>query len=99
MAEWTPEARRLFDRLLYECFNPVRQAEHLLRLAEYESNRTDPWRWYCRTCGAEGQADTEQERDQAGYAHLSVCPHGLRVNVGTESIGRLRHVWSYGGPA
>jgi hypothetical protein len=82
-------------RLLLQMDDPVWQAEHALRLAEYTANRTDPWRWYCRTCGAEGKADTEQARDAEGFGHLDICRFGRRPTVGTDSAGRLRHVWSY----
>jgi hypothetical protein len=76
--------------------DPVWQAEHALRLAAYEAARTDPWRWYCRLCGAEGQADTEADRDLVAFGHVDACPDGCHATVRTESHGRLRHVWSFG---
>ena len=76
-------------------FDPVWQAEHALRLAAYEAARTDPWRWYCRSCGATGQDDSEPGRDLEALGHIDACKFGRRPTVCSESIGRLMHVWSY----
>jgi hypothetical protein len=70
-----------------------------VRLAAEQARRTDPWRWYCRLCGATGEAPERPERDAAAVAHLTETPCG-RHGVGTSAeSGRLLHVWSYGAPS
>jgi hypothetical protein len=64
-------------------------------LAEEEAARADPWRWYCRLCGATGEEDTAEEQVRSARAHLTETPcgrHGVRRE---EKWGRLIHVWSY----
>jgi hypothetical protein len=87
-----------WDEFIRRAFDPVEQAERTLQLAEHEATRTDPWRWYCRLCGAEGQADNYPERDREAFAHVDACPHGRFADVRTAEHGRLLHVWSYGRP-
>ena len=65
-------------------------------LAAREAARTDPWRWYCRLCGASGESDGRAERDQAALAHLNSTPCGDHRFPGRAWAGRLLHVWSYG---
>lgn len=85
----------VIDKLFQRLFDPVRQAEDAIRLAEHTAARTDPWCWYCRRCGAKGAEDDEQSRDTAAFAHVDTCPLGRGVRVGTDAAGRLRHVWSF----
>ncbi len=59
------------------------------------SDRTDPWRWYCRICGAEGEAAEEAVRDLDAAAHLEDTPCGRHAVTGWVTSGRLLHVWSY----
>jgi hypothetical protein len=87
-------------RKLLELFaDPVWLAEQILRSANHEASRTDPWRWHCRLCGTEGEADSEQDRDRDAYGHLNDWPCDRRLRIGTAVSGRLRHVWRYGPPA
>lgn len=65
------------------------------KLAAETAARTDPWRWYCRLCGGKGQADTEQERDALGRAHLAGTRCGRHEVTGWEKAGRLLHVWTF----
>lgn len=84
---------RTFAEFLDLLADPVWQAEHELRLATYEAARTDPWRWYCRTCGAEGEAEKQHIRDRDAYRHI-ISPEGHgRPAVRVASHGRLKHVW------
>lgn len=57
--------------------------------------RTDPWRWYCRLCGAEGDAAAPDTRDQAAREHLKQAPCGRHELTGWAIAGRLLHVWTY----
>lgn len=71
-------------------------------LAAREAARTDPWRWYCRTCGAEGSVEdgegAQGTRDKAAMAHLSEAHCGPDEIPG-KVPRRLLHVWSYSGTA
>lgn len=58
--------------------------------------RTDPWRWYCRLCGATGSCVTDVERNVRAFAHLRHGPCGEGVMLGQAAFGHLLHVWSYG---
>ena len=57
--------------------------------------RTDPWRWYCRICGAKGKAPESSERDEAARAHLDGTGCGRHEVTGWSQSGRLLHVWTY----
>lgn len=57
--------------------------------------RTDPWRWYCRLCGAKGEAADPAARDQAARDHLAQAPCGRHELTGWAAAGRLLHVWTY----
>jgi hypothetical protein len=66
------------------------------KVAEAAAARTDPWRWYCRLCGAVGADASRLVRNDQADAHLDTCrPGGRRPTVGTAEAGRLLHVWSY----
>jgi hypothetical protein len=65
------------------------------RLAAEEAARTDPWRWYCRLCGATGEAANRQPRDELAREHLDKAPCGRYEVTGWASSGRLLHVWTY----
>jgi hypothetical protein len=58
--------------------------------------RTDPWRWYCRLCGAAGDAATEVTRSVAAHAHLRETKCGQGTKLGWNEAGRLVHIWTYG---
>jgi hypothetical protein len=98
MARWNKETLEKFEQLLKELYDPVKQAENAIKLSPYNPDRTDPWRWYCRSCSAEGTADFELDRDRDALAHVDTCPNGRFMHVQSESIERLRHVWSWGEP-
>jgi len=74
-------------------------AQQIIELAEEEAARTDPWRWYCRLCGAEGSVDhgpaAREARDEAAEEHLRETPCGRREVTAREESGRLLHVWTY----
>lgn len=60
--------------------------------------RTDPWRWYCRTCGAKGANEDEGERDREARAHAAQCQEWQvreALIIETRASGRLLHVWGY----
>ena len=59
------------------------------------AERTDPWRWYCRLCGAKGEAATSEDRDSEAAAHMRDTPCGRHEIHRAETAGRLLHVWSY----
>jgi hypothetical protein len=65
------------------------------KLAEEEAARTDPWRWYCRECGATGEDPDEGGRDWEAGEHLRTTPCGRREIVGMDWFGRTLHVWTY----
>lgn len=93
MAADTPDDLRAYlsgivDRVL------ARPAD-LEALAAEEAARTDPWRWCCRLCGAEGEAGREDERDAGAAMHLETTPCGRHATTGTSRHGRLLHVWTY----
>lgn len=59
---------------------------------------TDPWRWTCRSCRAEGEVvdgpEARQARDAEAYAHRAACP--CRSDIPAEAAaGRRLCVWSY----
>jgi hypothetical protein len=60
-----------------------------------EAARTDPWRWYCRLCGAEGEAAASEDRDDEAASHLRDTRCGRHGIHRAETAGRLLHVWSY----
>lgn len=84
-----------WDRIIERIYDPVFQAEHALRLAEVEATRSDPWRWYCRICGAQGLAAERKVRDDAAQHHLAETPCGRHEITGWAETGRLAHVWTY----
>jgi hypothetical protein len=69
------------------------------KLAAGEAARTDPWRWYCRLCGATGAVDdgrgARERRDEEAAGHLSGTPCGQHEIRGRTESGRLLHVWTY----
>lgn len=84
----------LVQRLLAAVNDP----EHINRLAAQAAARTDPWRWYCRICGAEGEDASRLVRNDQAYQHLKDCRTGEREQTGTAEAGRLLHIWGYGSP-
>lgn len=57
--------------------------------------RSDPWRWYCRLCGAEGEHDDELERTEAARDHARTeHPQGPGGQLVEDYSGRLMHVWT-----
>ncbi len=63
------------------------------------AQRTDPWRWYCRLCGAEGQHEDRTAAREDAYTHIAEGkPCGRGRHIGASGAGRLLHVWTYGGP-
>lgn len=90
------ETERLVSRLIRMAAE-VDTPEFQQRLAKRAAERTDPWRWYCRLCGEEGESDSRVVSREAAYAHIAdgqVCGRGA-VKDQAES-GRLLHVWSWG---
>jgi hypothetical protein len=80
------------DRIIREILGrPV----DYIRLAAEQAARTDPWRWYCRLCGARGEAADPGTRDAAARAHLESEPCGRHDCTGWAEAGRLLHVWTY----
>lgn len=73
----------------------VKTPEHKQRLAEEEAARTDPWRWYCRICGAEWQDDSRIVRNDQAREHLAGTTCGRGTRLGEAEAGRLSHVWTY----
>lgn len=73
------------------------------KLAAEEAARTDPWRWYCRLCGAKGAVDhgpgAREQRDRDAEDHLRETPCGRHTIPARAESGRLLHVWTYGQPA
>jgi hypothetical protein len=59
-------AARLFQ-LMEEADTP----EFKQRRAAQAAARTDPWRWYCRLCGAEGEDESRVVSRAAAYAHVA----------------------------
>lgn len=67
------------------------------RLAERQAERTDPWRWYCRLCGAEGESEDRVDARGQAYAHTGPGERcGRGKYRGESEAGRLLHVWTYG---
>ena len=64
------------------------------------AERTDPWVWYCRLCGAKGAVDdgpgAREQRDLEAAEHLRTAPCGRHGVIRREESGRLLHVWTYG---
>lgn len=81
----------LIDRLLCAVNDP----DFPTKLAREEAERTDPWRWYCRICGAEGADSDRTVSVQQAHAHLDGCSCALRPTLGQAQAGRLLHVWRY----
>ena len=85
------ERDRIVARLREIALNPPAPAE----LAAREAARTDPWRWYCRTCGATGEDPDPGGRDWEAGEHLRTTSCGAHEITGYEESGRLLHVWTY----
>jgi hypothetical protein len=89
------ERDRIVARLREIALNPPTPAE----IAAREAARTDPWRWYCRTCGARGAVDdgpgARELRDREAGEHLCETDCGRHEIAGREESGRLLHVWTY----
>lgn len=85
----------LVARLREIALNPLTPAQ----IAAREAARTDPWRWYCRLCGAEGAVSdglgAREYRDKTAEEHLTDTHCGLDEVHDREESGRLLHVWSY----
>lgn len=64
-------------------------------VARAQAERTDPWRWYCRICGAKGADPSRVVRNDQALDHAKECPPGGRPNIDTSETGRLLHVWSH----
>jgi hypothetical protein len=94
------------DEALQRILDIVRRPIDYAALAAREAARTDPWKWYCRLCGAKGSVNhtgdleaDEKARDAAGLAHLTETACGRHDVRGWEKSGRLLHVWTYPGSA
>ena len=90
------------DEVLQRILEIVSRPIDYEALAAEEAARTDPWRWYCRLCGATGSVDhsgdrgtDEMARDVAGMTHLTETRCGRHDVRGWEKSGRLLHVWTY----
>lgn len=56
--------------------------------------RDDPWRWWCRHCGAGGAREDEMARDFDAADHVRAAhakPWSQQIVMA--SSGRLAHVW------
>jgi len=87
------EYEEVMDLIRRICENPPDPE----KLAAAEAARTDPWRWYCRTCGERGEAPEPGTRDEGAAAHLASTPCGRHAIPGRAEAGRLLHVWTYPG--
>lgn len=85
----------LVAKLREIALNPPTPAQ----IAAREAARTDPWRWYCRLCGAQGAFDhgpgARELRDKAAEEHLTGTRCGRFEVPAREESGRLLHVWTY----
>jgi hypothetical protein len=92
-----PELTRgeLVARLREIALNPPTSEQ----IAAREAARTDPWRWYCRLCGAGGAVSdglgAREYRDKAAEEHLRETRCGRFEVCAREESGRLLHVWTY----
>lgn len=91
----TPYLEALARRVLETIADP----EFYVRLAAEEAARTDPWRWYCRLCGATGEDPDRGGRDWEAGEHLRTTACGRHEIAGCRESGRLLHVWTYPRPA
>lgn len=85
------ERDRIVARLREIALNPDYPAQKAAR----EAARTDPWRWYCRICGATGEDPDPGGRDREAGEHLRTTSCGAHEITGHEESGRLLHVWTY----
>lgn len=85
------DAESVVERLLAMANDP----EHKNRLAAHEAARTDPWRWYCRLCGATGENADRTVRNTEAYSHVSADGPHQHPTVADAEVGRLLHVWCY----
>lgn len=60
-----------------------------------ETSRTDPFRWYCRLCGAQGEHEQMATRDRLAQQHLEQSDRGLGIRPGRAETGRVLQVWTY----
>jgi hypothetical protein len=84
-----------FNRLI-ELMREVDTPQFQQRLAQRQLERTDPWKWYCRLCGARGESDSRTASRDEAYAHIAdgqPCGHGAVKDQAEH--GRLLHVWSW----
>jgi hypothetical protein len=86
-----PARAEIVARLWEIALNPPTPAE----LAAREAARTDPWRWYCRECGATGEDQDPGARDWEAGEHLRTTRCGRNEVVGMDWFGRTLHVWTY----
>jgi hypothetical protein len=86
------DTERLVTRILALLDDPALPQ----KVAEAQAARIDPWRWYCRRCGAKGQDASRPVRNEQAARHLgeTECGRG-RYHEEAES-GRLLHVWTWG---
>ena len=98
----TPEERAERERLtpyLEALVDILSRPVDYEKLAAEEAARTDPWRWYCRLCGAGGAVDdgpgARERRDEDAAGHLFATPCGRHEIAGRAESGRLLHVWTY----
>jgi hypothetical protein len=90
---------RWIEKLAEIAQQVIEQGVDYEKLAEEEAARTDPWRWYCRLCGAEGAVSdglgAREYRDKAAEEHLRETRCGRFEVPAREESGRLLHVWTY----
>lgn len=96
MTDQPGEIGPLVDGLLRLLNDPEYRDQQRQRLAEHEAARTDPWVWYCRLCGAEGQDPDRITSNGQAMSHIAPGqPCGRGSQVGSDQAGRLLHVWTY----
>lgn len=83
------------DKIIAALRKIVEQPADLEKLAAREAARTDPWRWYCRLCGATGEDPDRGGRDWEAGEHLRITRCGRYEITGSAEAGRLLHVWTY----
>jgi hypothetical protein len=79
------------EKLIDMLSDPIRQAEAIL----HEKNRTDPWSWYCRICGATGEHTTRPGRDAQAMDHVVTMHWHSDDTWGQAEAGHLLHIWCY----
>lgn len=91
-AKFSALAERIMRDLAEHPPDPVKAQMEALAAAEA---RGDPWRWYCRLCGAKGEAAARDDRDAGAAEHLAATRCGRGAIHPQAEAGRLLHVWSY----